>query len=86
MGLTPVPLHRIVLPRDAELKPYFEKELLGGVTIVKGEALLVDDSDWDKTIYRAEPARLNPLEITAIPYYAWDHREPGEMRVWIRAI
>jgi len=23
-------------------------------------------------------------EITAIPYYAWDHREPGEMAVWVR--
>lgn len=22
--------------------------------------------------------------ITAVPYYAWDHREPGEMAVWIR--
>ena len=81
-----VPLHRIVLPRDAELNPHFEKELLGGVAIIKGGALLVDDSDWDNTLYRAEPAKLKPLEITAIPYYAWDHREPGEMRVWIRAI
>ena len=23
-------------------------------------------------------------KITAIPYYAWDHREPGEMIVWVR--
>lgn len=22
--------------------------------------------------------------LTAVPYYAWDHREPGEMIVWIR--
>ena len=22
--------------------------------------------------------------ITAIPYYAWDHREPGPMAVWVR--
>ena len=22
--------------------------------------------------------------ITAIPYYAWDHREPGAMAVWVR--
>lgn len=22
--------------------------------------------------------------ITAVPYYAWDHREPGEMVVWVR--
>jgi len=23
-------------------------------------------------------------ELTAIPYYAWDHREPGAMAVWVR--
>jgi len=23
-------------------------------------------------------------KITAVPYYAWDHREPGDMAVWVR--
>jgi hypothetical protein len=23
-------------------------------------------------------------ELTAIPYYAWDHREPGAMAIWVR--
>lgn len=23
-------------------------------------------------------------QVTAIPYYAWDHRAPGEMAVWVR--
>jgi hypothetical protein len=23
-------------------------------------------------------------ELTAIPYFAWDHREPGAMAVWVR--
>lgn len=80
----PVPLHRVILPHDAELKTQFDKELLGGVAVVKGNALIVDDADWDGMLYRAEPSKLKPFEITAIPYYAWDHREPGEMRVWIR--
>lgn len=80
-----VPLHRIFLPRDAKLEPHFEKNLLGGVTVIKGEALVVDDSDWEDTLYRTDPSKLKPFEITAIPYYAWDHREPGEMCVWIRA-
>ena len=26
----------------------------------------------------------NGRTVTAIPYYAWDHREPGEMLVWVR--
>ncbi len=80
----PVPLHSIVLPREAELEAHFERDLLGGVTVIKGQAMAVDDSDWAGTLYRSEPVKLKPLEITAIPYYAWDHRAPGEMRVWIR--
>ncbi len=81
----PAPLHRITLPRDAEMKPHSEVNLLGGITVIKGEALIVDDSDWDDALYRTEASKLKPFEMTAIPYYAWDHREPGEMRVWIRA-
>ena len=80
----PVPLQRIILPRDAELESHFEVNLLGGITVIKGSALVVDDSDWDNTLYRAKPAKLKPLDITAIPYCVWDHRDPGEMRVWIR--
>ncbi len=81
----PARLHRIILPRDAELTPQFEVNLLGGVTVIRGSALLEDDSDWDNSLYRKESTKLNPFEITAIPYYAWDHRESGEMRVWIRS-
>ncbi|MFC1718316.1 glycoside hydrolase family 127 protein [Candidatus Poribacteria bacterium] len=81
----PVPLHKVILPRDSELESHFEVNLLGGITVIKGNALVADDSDWDDTLYRAEPAKLKPFDITAIPYCVWDHREPGEMRVWIRS-
>jgi hypothetical protein len=26
---------------------------------------------------------LTPVEFKAIPYYAWAHRGPGEMAVWL---
>jgi len=26
----------------------------------------------------------NPTAFTAIPYYAWAHREIGEMAVWLK--
>jgi len=81
----PVPLHRILLRREVKLEPHFEKNLLGGVTVIKGEAMVVDDLDWDDMLYRTEPSKLKPFTITAIPYYAWANREPGEMRVWIRS-
>jgi DUF1680 family protein len=44
-------------------------DLLGGVTVLTGEV-------------RDTSGRTRPL--MAIPYYAWSHRGPGEMAVWLR--
>jgi DUF1680 family protein len=60
------------LPPDAELKTEHRPDLLGGVTVVKGKALA-----------RTVGGGTEPVEFTAIPYYAWDHRKAGEMAVWI---
>jgi hypothetical protein len=35
-------------------------------------------------LYRADAPRFENAPIKAIPYFAWDNREPGEMLVWIR--
>jgi hypothetical protein len=78
-----VPLQRILLPHDAQLSTYFEPDLLGGVTVIRGEALAAETSDWHETLYRAQAPMLNPCALTAIPYYAWDNRQPGQMRVWL---
>lgn len=59
--------------------------VLGGVSIVRGRASAVDESGWDEALYRTRPPASKPVDITAIPYYAWDNRAPGEMRVWMRA-
>ena len=79
-----VPLHHIVVPRTAEMASHFGPDVLGGVTVVSGNALLEEDTDWTGTLYRSWPASLQSGAITAIPYYAWDNRQPGEMRVWLR--
>jgi DUF1680 family protein len=79
-----VPLQRIVLSRTAELTSQIEFDMPGGVTTLKSQALVEDDIDWTGTLYRSQPAAMQSRTITAIPYYAWDNRQPGEMRVWIR--
>jgi hypothetical protein len=78
-----VPLQRIILPDEAQLYYRFETNFLGGVMIVTGEALAAETSDWDGTLYRSKGANLKPCLLTAIPYYAWDNRQPGPMRVWL---
>jgi uncharacterized protein len=79
-----VPLNRIVLPKDASLEHSFRPDLLDGVVEIRGEALVRDDSNWGSHLYRGTGEMMKPFEIRAVPYYAWDNREPGEMRVWIR--
>lgn len=81
----PLPLNELSLPGQAEFESEFEPDLLGGVTTITGNGYTPDISDWPETLYRTEPPRHNIYPFTAIPYYAWDQREPGEMRVWLRA-
>jgi DUF1680 family protein len=77
-------LSGVGLPHAAELAASFVPDLLGGVVTLSGAAEALDDAGWEGVLYRAEPPAAQPGAITAIPYFAWDHRAPGPMRVWVR--
>ncbi len=62
-----------------------QDDLLGGISILRGPAGVMDDSEWKGKLYRHMQPSSVPIEITAIPYYAWSNRESGEMRVWIQS-
>jgi DUF1680 family protein len=71
-----------IIPPDAKLHAKWRPDLLGGVVVVEADALAAASSNWENKLYQPVVAP-NPTTITAVPYYAWDHREPGEMTVWI---
>ncbi|MCH8315429.1 MAG: glycoside hydrolase family 127 protein [Planctomycetes bacterium] len=71
------PLDQILVPVDVALTAAHRPDLLGGVTMIRGTALVAPQAEED---HASEPKRV---EFTAIPYYAWDHRDPGAMMVWI---
>jgi len=58
----------IVVPDEVSFATEYRDDLLGGITTLKSEVLRADGK---QTI------------LTAIPYYAWSHRGPGEMTVWL---
>jgi DUF1680 family protein len=60
-------------------------DLLGGVTVIEGQGKVIDEKTWEGGLYNSRPAREKDIAITAIPYFAWDNRTPGEMRVWLRS-
>jgi len=68
-------VHDIVLPDGAKLVAEHRQDLLGGVTVLCGEA---------KVIKRSADGRTTPeaIRIMAVPYYAWQNRGPGAMTVW----
>jgi DUF1680 family protein len=77
-------LNRIRLPPEAVVEARFEPDLLGGVVVLEADAQVERTDDWGDTLYRTEPPVLGRTRIRAVPYYAWDNREAGEMLVWIR--
>lgn len=68
-------------PGTAEHRP----DLLGGVTTVtvQGRADRHQAAAWP---YPTEPAPASagdPVQVTAVPYFAWANRGVGPMRVWL---
>lgn len=58
----------MIIPDEAELQTEYRTNMLGGVTVITA-----DMADKDG----------KGRKLTAIPYYAWSHRGPGEMAVWM---
>jgi len=59
------------------IRPSWREDLLGGVMVLQGHGETVEIGEGDEmTVKQAQP-------FTAIPYYAWNHRGNGQMRVWI---
>ena len=71
----------LVLPGDAKMSPRWDQNLLGGLTVVEGEALVRTPSD---NLYsRAGDVTFAETDLLAVPYYAWDNQTPGAMTVWM---
>ncbi|MFB6119969.1 MAG: glycoside hydrolase family 127 protein [Halobacteriaceae archaeon] len=77
-----VPVDRLRLSVDADLNAERRPDLLGGVTTLSGQARV--PADWDGDLYRdVADLAYDDASLTAVPYYAWDNRENGAMRVWV---
>jgi hypothetical protein len=74
---------RLRLSSDGEIAVNYDPALLGGATVLEGDALEADASDWKDTLYRTQPPVLKPKRFRAIPYHLWANREPGAMAVWL---
>jgi DUF1680 family protein len=58
-------------------------ELFSGIVKLVAAGSTATASGWDGTLYRDTPPDWQPTELTLVPYFLWDNREPGEMMVWL---
>jgi len=75
-------VRNLAVPPGSLIEAEHRPDLLGGVTVLKGKARARLPEDWRAALYRELPTP-EEVEFVAVPYYAWDNRDPGEMVVWI---
>jgi DUF1680 family protein len=81
-------LPEIQINTDKLPEAEFDTNLLGGIVKLNIQAKVHPiDSDWEHKLYHPlEITNLDvkdrPINVVAIPYYAWANREPGAMQIW----
>jgi DUF1680 family protein len=75
-------LDALTVPTDAAFLPEELPDLPGGIVALAGRGFR--EQARDDGLYANEPPPAHPTRVTALPYYAWGNREPGEMQIWIR--
>ena len=75
----------ICLPVGAKWRIRHKPGLLGGVTVLTTKALVIEktarpDIGGYRRVSNVEPRRV---DISMIPYYAWNNREEPKMTVWL---
>lgn len=70
-------------PTSVEARP----DLLDGVSVLHltGSVAPAGPTDWPYPETTASGQESTPVELLAVPYYAWANRDLGAMRVWLPA-
>ena len=75
----PCRVDQAAIAEGTSFETQFKPDLLGGVTVLKCRGRqkgIVETKDG----FQVESS---DVDLTAIPYYAWDNRQPGRMVVWV---
>ena len=81
------PVYDLEIDPSATLTASWQPDVLDGVAVVKGSGFQIDRSAWEGLLYRpfetGAALPKQPVELTAVPVYAWANRGPGAMKIWI---
>ncbi|MDZ7605503.1 MAG: glycoside hydrolase family 127 protein [Cyclobacteriaceae bacterium] len=70
-------VQNIIIKETAALQANYNAYLLHGINVITA------DGEAAKRQLNTSDLMLSQQKVTAIPYYAWNNRGPGEMEVWI---
>lgn len=73
----------IVIPADITLKESYHADLLDGVTILEGTALLKETQSKSELYSPIKSVKTKPIDIQLVPYYSWNNRGLTNMTVWL---
>jgi DUF1680 family protein len=80
-------LSDLVIPPDTSLEATWNPALLGGVEVLTGRAMkyAAQLNPGRTSLYSSavQAAQGEPVQFTAIPYYAQNNRTSGELEVWV---
>lgn len=76
-------LRDVWVSADSRFSATYAADLLEGVIVLEGEAWRTEDCCDTTSLYTIAEYKRSPVQVRAIPYYAWANREPGELLVWL---
>lgn len=79
-------IFNVLIPATIKLQPVPMKIDNGNVMALTGEAKILQNSNWNNTLYKEVNTKATPIKIKLIPYYAWANRGQTDMTVWMPLI
>ena len=62
-------------------------DLFGGICLIEAAAVKDDVASWDENLlYSDDAPKKTPAAVKLLPYFLWNNRGRGEMRVWLREV
>jgi DUF1680 family protein len=74
----------VQIPSDAKFEARRDPKLLESVTTLHSKVRAIPSGDWSGKLYRdLSQSGAREIDITLVPYFAWDNRGTSEMSVWL---
>lgn len=80
------PILNVYIPGNSELAAVHHKDLLGGVTTIKGEVLVRTDKPKEGMYRTVSKPQWQSHQTQFVPYYAWSNRGEAEMTVFMPVV